>query len=96
MSNIKFNKGVDVLLQSKAHQWCYVNTDNEFIFMNELFIIDDGVKEYEVHNKASEVYDFTNLAYMEKVLVVLYTDESLKFYNQDFDLIENKYITVKK
>lgn len=88
-------KGVSLLSDSLAFQWCYVNVDNEFVFMDSTFIIDDSVEEYVVHNKVGYVEDFTNEAYMEEILVVLHSDNTLKFYNQNFDEIDNAMIRVK-
>lgn len=95
MVNSRAKKGLSVISNSKASQWCYVNVDNEFEFMGKTFVIDDSVEEYKVHNKAKDVYDFTNEAYMEEVLVVLYNDNTLKFYNQNFDEIKNNKVLVK-
>lgn len=86
---------MSVLTNSKASQWCYVNVDNEFEFMGKTFVIDKDVEEYKVYNKAKEIEDFTNEAYMEEILIVLYEDGTLKFYNQNFDIIENDKISVK-
>lgn len=95
MANSRAEKSLSVMSNSKASQWCYVNVDNEFEFMGEIFVIDDSVEEYKVHNKAKDVYDFTNEAYMEEILVVLYNDNTIKFYNQNFDEIRNDKILVK-
>lgn len=90
------NKGLLILSDAKASQWCYVDTDNRFIFMDNTFIIDESVEEYKVHNKAGEVDNFTNETYMEEVLVVLSKDGELKFYNQNFDLIDDNKIIVER
>lgn len=90
----KAKKSIEVLSNSKAYQWCYVDTNNKFKFMGKEFIIDNSVEEYRVYNKAGEVDDFTNEAYMEEILVVLHNDGFLKFYNQNYELIDNKYIRV--
>lgn len=95
MANNRVKKGLSVTSNSKASQWCYVNVDNEFEFMGKIFVIDDSVEEYKVHNKAKDVYDFTNEAYMEEILVVLYNDNTIKFYNQNFDEIKNNKVLVK-
>jgi len=95
MANNRAKKGLSVMSNSKASQWCYVNVDNEFEFMGKIFVIDDSVEEYKVHNKAKDVYDFTNEAYMEEILVVLYNDNTIKFYNQNFDEIKNNKVLVK-
>jgi len=92
----RLKKSISILSNSKASQWCYVNTDNEFIFMDNVFVIDDSVKEYKVYNKFGEVDDFTNEAYMEEILVILSNDDSLKFYNQNFDAIDGEKVTVRK
>lgn len=95
MSKTKFQKSQIVLKNSKAKQWCYVNADNEFEFMNSTFIIDDSVEEYKVYNKAGEVEDFTNEALMEKILVVLYEDNIVRYFNQDLDEIDSSKIKLK-
>lgn len=94
-SDNRIIKAISLLSDSNAHQWCYVNVDNEFNFMDNVFIIDESVEEYTVHNKVGNVEDFTNEAYMEVVLVVMHDDNTLKFYNQNFDKIEDSKIRVK-
>lgn len=91
----RLKKSLSVLSSSKASQWCYVNIDNEFKFMGNTFIIADSVEEYKVYNKAFEVEDYTNEAYMEEILVVLCEDSSLEFYNQNFDPIKDGKVIVK-
>ena len=92
----RLQKSTAILKLSKLTQWCYVDTENEFKFMNQAFVIADSVEEYKVHNKAGTVEDYTNEAYMEEVLVVLNNDNSLTFFNQNYDLIESKFIKVKE
>lgn len=92
----KLEKSTKILLNSKASQWCYVNTDNEFKFMNSIFVIDGNVEDYKVYNKAGEVEDFTNEAYMEEILAVLENDGYIRFYNQNYDLIESVYSKGKR
>lgn len=96
MQGNNLEKGLQVLSTAKASQWCYVNVDNEFNFMDSIFVIDNSVEEYKVHNRAGAVDDFTNEAYMEEILVVLDGDGSLKFYNQTFDLIDNDKVITKE
>lgn len=91
----KLEKSTKIISNSKASQWCYVNTDNEFKFMDNVFIIDESVEDYKVHNKAGEVEDFTNEAYMEEILVVLENDGQLKFYNQNYDEIDVSHLSIK-
>jgi hypothetical protein len=91
----RLEKSTAITLNSKASQWCYVNTENEFVFMGKVFIIDTSVEQYKVHNKAGEVEDFTNEAYMEEVLAVLSNDGSVKFYDQNYDYIEDNKVEVK-
>lgn len=88
----KLQKSSAITLKAEAIKWCYVNTENEFIFMNQVFIIDERVPEYKVHNKAGTIEDYTNEAYMEEVLVVLNCNNELTYYNQNYDLLEAKYI----
>lgn len=84
------------MTEAKANQWCYVNTENEFTFLNKTFVIDEKVEEYKVHNKAGTVEDYTNEAYMEEILVVMDKQDSLKFYNQNYDLLDSRLIVVKE
>jgi len=98
MSNRKLTrleKSTSILSDSKASQWCYVNTDNEFEFMDSTFVIDANVEEYKVYNRAGDVEDFTNEAYMEEILAVLGNDGIVRFYNQNYDLVEDVCILVK-
>lgn len=90
MSNhlTRLQKSTAILLDSKATQWCYVNTENEFSFMDSTFVIDKSVEEYKVINKAGEVEDFTNEAYMEEILAVLDKNGYIRFYNQNYDTVE--------
>lgn len=90
----KLQKSSRILEDAKEMQWCYVDTDNEFTFSNTLYVIDDCVAEYKVHNKAGTTEDFTNEAYMEEILVVINNDNNIAFYNQNYDLIESKYIKI--
>lgn len=91
----RLEKSTTILKQSKATQWCYVNTDNEFAFMNQNFIIDESVEEYKVHNKAFEVEDYTNEAYMEEILVAIDNENNLRFYNQNYDEIDVRLVRVE-
>jgi len=79
---------------SKILEWCYVNTDNEFEFMNRTFTIDESVEQYKVHNKAGEVYDYTNEAMMDKILVVVDNENKLRFYDQDLNEIDGSLVYV--
>jgi hypothetical protein len=92
----RLEKSTAILKLAKATQWCYVNTDNEFNFMNRTFIISEKVKEYEVHNKAGEVEDYTNEAFMEEILVVVDNEDRLLFFNQNYDSVDNKFVKVKE
>lgn len=91
----KLEKSTSILLNSKASQWCYVNTDNEFEFMGSIFVISECIEDYKVYNKAGEVDDYTNESYMEEILAVLGNDGYIRFYNQNYDLIEDVYLLVK-
>jgi hypothetical protein len=91
----RLEKSTAILSNSRASQWCYVNTDNEFTFMGNVFVIDQSVEEYKVVNKAGEVDDFTNEAYMEEVLAVLGNDGIIRFYNQNYDQIEDNKVVVE-
>lgn len=92
----RLEKSTAILKESKATQWCYVNTDNEFTFMGETFVIHDSVEEYKVHNKAGTVEDYTNEAYMEDILVAIDYNNSVYFYNQNYDMLEAGTISVKE
>jgi len=84
----RLEKSTAIIKDSTASQWCYVNTENEFVFMNEVFVIDSSVEEYKVYNKFGTVEDYTNEAYMEEILVVIDKQGLLRFYNQNYDLVE--------
>ncbi|UUV46949.1 hypothetical protein [Bacillus phage vB_BanS-Thrax5] len=90
----RLEKSTAILANSKSSQWRYVNTDNEFTYMNLKFIISDNVEEYKVYNKAGTVKDYTNEAYMEQILVVVSSEGVLKFYNQNYDYIEPQNIRI--
>jgi len=79
---------------SKILEWCYVNTDNEFEFMNRTFAIDESVEQYKVYNKAGEADDYTNEAMMDKILVVVDNDIKLRFYDQDLNEIDGSLVYV--
>ena len=91
----RLQKSTQIVKTARATQWCYVNTLNEFTFLNQTFVISQEVKEYEVRNKSFETEDYTNEAYMEEILVVLDDSGDLKFYNQNYDLVENGFIAVR-
>jgi hypothetical protein len=88
----RLQKSTELLLNAKATQWISVNTDNEFMFMDSTFKISEDVEEYKVYKKAGEVEDFTNESYMEQILVVLDKHGMLKFYNQEYDLVEDVWL----
>lgn len=92
----RLEKSTAILNIAKATQWCYVNTENEFNFMDKTFMINQKVEEYKVHNKAGEVEDYTNEAYMEEVLVVVDNEDKILFFNQNYDMIESKLVKVKE
>ena len=91
----RLEKSTAIINEAKATQWCYVNTDNEFTFMSQIFVIDQSVEEYKVHNKAGTVEDYTNEAYMEDILAVIDKDNNLKFYNQNYDLIDGRLVVAE-
>lgn len=91
----RLEKSTSILENTKATQWCYVNTDNEFKFMNRTFIISEEVDEYKVFNKAGSTYDYTNETYMDSVLVIMNIEDKLSFFNQNYDPIESKSVKVK-
>lgn len=91
----KVVKSTAILNNSNVSQWCYVNTENEFNFLNTVFIIDNSVEEYKVHNKAGTVSDYTNEAYMEEILATIDIDNTLKFYNQNYDEVKNLLVRVR-
>lgn len=90
----RLQKSTAILKESKATEWRYVNTDNEFKFMNQIFVIDESIEEYKVHNKAGTVEDYTNEAYMDEILVALMSDNNLKFYNQNYDEVEKVLVRI--
>lgn len=88
----RLQRSTKVQSESKHMQWCYVNVENEFLFMGRKYIISENLEEYKVHNKAGATYDYTNEAYMEEILATIDYNNHLIFYNQNYDLIDEKYI----
>ena len=91
----RLEKSTAIISESKSTKWCYVNTENEFTFMNETFLIDNSVEEYKLHNKAGSVDNYTNEAYMEEILIAKSEDNGLRFYNQNYDEIDNRLVRIK-
>ena len=92
----RLQKSTAIVNNAIVTQWCYVNTDNEFEFLDKTFVIDSKVDEYKVHNKAGVVENFTNEAYMDEVLVAIDSMNTLRFYNQNYDELEAKLVTIKE
>lgn len=92
----RLEKSTVILKNACATMWCYVNTENEFTFVNQTFVISEEVGDYKVYQKAGTVDDYTNEAYMDSVLVAINSLNSLSFYNQNYDEIENSLVQVKK
>lgn len=92
----RLQKSTQILANAQSSQWCYVNTDNEFTYDGTVYVIDESFEEYKVHNKAGIVYDYTNEAYMEEILVVITNDYSVECYNQNYDSMDVNLITVKE
>jgi len=90
----RLEKSTAILKHSKSSQWRYVNTENEFTYMNLKFVISENVEEYKVYNKAGTIKDYTNEAYMEQILVVVDQEGLLKFYNQNYEYIEPQNIRI--
>lgn len=80
---------------SKFLEWHYVDADNEFDSLGLTFTISDDVKEYRVHNKYGQVEEYTNESLMDEILVVINSNYIIKFYNQDYELINKDLITLK-
>lgn len=88
----KLKKSTEILRDSILAVWLYVNTDNEFTFEDKKYAIDEKVAEYRVYNKAGEVEDYTNESEMDLVLIVKDTNNDISFYNEKFEVINNKHI----
>lgn len=90
----RLQKSTRILSTAKFTQWCYVDIHNNFYYTytNKNYVISDNVEDYFVYNKAGEVEDYTNEAYMEEVLAVTDVYGNLSFYNQNYDLIEDRYV----
>lgn len=78
---------------------CRVDTDNRFVFEDYLFEISNDVNQYSVENKpiiqnGKIINDYTNYAHMSNVKVVMDSGESIKFYDEDENLIDQDKITV--
>ncbi|UUV46681.1 hypothetical protein [Bacillus phage vB_BanS-Thrax4] len=91
----RLERSTAIISNSIKSEWRYVNTDNEFTFMNLKLVISESVDEYKVYNKAGTVDEYTNEAYMEQVLVVVAKTGDLKFYNQNYDYIEPQFINIR-
>lgn len=81
-----------VLKDAKESVWQRVNIHNEFQFKLDTYKIDESVEEYKVYNKAGEVEDYTNEANMETILIVEDAEGTIAFYNENYDLIESKFV----
>lgn len=88
----RLEKSSEILKGKKETKWCYVNIDNEFEFNGVVWVIDDSVEEYKVHNKAFEVEDYTNEAYMEEILAVVDSRNQISFYNQNYDRVKPVFV----
>ena len=91
----RLQKSTNIITNSLVTEWKYVNTNNEFEFMNKTFVIDDSVDEYKVYNKAGVVEDFTNESYMEEILISLDKNNNLRFYNQNYDEVDSSLVRIK-
>lgn len=91
----RLQRSTEILKEAVESKWCYVNTDNEFTYGGVLLSIDESVEEYKVYNKAGTVEDYTNESYMEEVLVVTDKNYEVKFYNQNYDLIDSRLVKAK-
>lgn len=88
----RYERQKQALDNVKLAKWCYVNTENEFVFMNHKFVIPATVEAYEVKNKAYEVEDYTNEASMEQILVTTHKDGGVFFYDEDYNLVKDVLI----
>lgn len=64
-------------------KWCLINTDNEFYFENQKYIIDKKVKQYKVKRD--------NQCEMDKILCIK-QDGKIYFFDMNIDQIDNKLI----
>jgi TRAP-type uncharacterized transport system substrate-binding protein len=92
----RLEKSTRIFESAIISKWCYVNIDNEFLFMDKTFVISEKVEDYKVHNKAGTLEDYTNEAYMETVLAVIDKENKLSFYSQNYERLEDKLIKVKE
>jgi hypothetical protein len=88
----RLEKSSAIMKGAKKSKWCYVNIDNEFEFEGATLYIHESVEEYKVHNKAFEVEDYTNEAYMEEILVVVDANNLVTFYNQNYDRVKSVFV----
>lgn len=96
MANItRLEKSTAIISEALDTKWCYVNTDNEFTYRGVILVIDERVEEYKVYNKAGTVEEYTNEAYMEEILAVTDRSNEVKFYNQNYDLIDSRLVRAK-
>lgn len=78
---------------------CRVDTDNRFVFEDYLFEISSDVNQYSVENKpiiqnGKIMNDYTNYSRMSNVKVVMVSEEPIKFYDEDENLIDQDKITI--
>lgn len=86
------NKRIEGIGNYTNPKWCLVDVDGFFTYLDSNFRIEDDVKEYKVYNKYSEREDYTNEAYMDKILALTTDDGEISFYNQNYKQIPTNKI----
>lgn len=85
----RLQKSSKISKNARLMQWCIVDTENEFSFDGNTYLISNDVEEYRVYNKSGEVEDYTNEAYMDKILAVNYLDGVTLFYDQNYNIVND-------
>lgn len=76
--------------------WYYVNADNEFLLLDNIFKIDDDVDDYKVHYKYNDLYEFKNKSSMDIILVIIDSNYRIRFFNQNYEEIDKNFINIKE
>lgn len=88
---IKGRKGIIDKSKSYIANWCTVDTENNFIFNNNKYKINEEVSQYAIRSKKPKFDDYKNDYQMDKILVYE-QDNNLYFFDQDIVQIKNEYI----
>ena len=88
---IKGRKGIIDKTKSYIASWCTVDTENNFIFNNNKYKINEEVSQYTIRKKKPKFDDYKNDYQMDKILVYK-QDGQMFFFDQNIDRIDNDLI----